>query len=134
MKRLFEILQPGDLVMKISGAPAEGVNVDGRNVVPDGACGTVTEGEGRLIYYDDLTLPRYGYGCYVIFNHYPAEYHKGWYLPRPRLMKITPDSDLESEESSKTRKLNIPGVQEITQEELQEAYERLVKEHESGNS
>jgi hypothetical protein len=135
MKQLFEILRPGDLVMKISGPPPEGVfTVMGNNRVPDGACGTVIEGEGRLVYYDDLNLPHYSYGCYVIFSHNPAPPPGGWYIPRSRLMKITPDGDFESEELSKTNKLDVPGVQEITQKEIQQAYERLVKEHESGNS
>ena len=98
--RKFERLFPGDLVMKIPGPNAPGVFKG--QPVPDGSCGEVLVGEDHLPYMDDLLEPYLGYGCYVKFNHYPDYDGRGWFVNRPKLMKITPDGDvLKSDEENR---------------------------------
>jgi len=89
----FEKLQPNDMVMKIPGPSCPGIFFDTEGIL-DGTCGTVIEGEGDLTYWDHLMVPYVGYGCYVHFPTCPSPSEKGWFVNRPRLMKITPGDDI----------------------------------------
>lgn len=92
----FERLYPDDMVMKIPGPSCPGIFLDTEDV-PVGTCGTVLEGEGELTYWDHMMVPYVGYGCYVHFPSCPTPNEKGWFINRPRLMKITPNDDLKNE-------------------------------------
>lgn len=92
----FDILHPGDMVMKIPGPLPPGIFYD-TGALPDGACGTVLEGEADLPYWDSQMVPYIGYGCYVDFPSAPSIDGRGWFVNRPRLMKINPNDTLKNE-------------------------------------
>jgi hypothetical protein len=103
--RKFERLFPGDLVMKIPGPTCPGV-FEGQ-CVPDGACGEVLVGEDHLTYMDDLQVQYLGYGCYVKFKFYPDYDGRGWFVNRPKLLKISPDGDVLHTDEEKQKLLEI---------------------------
>jgi len=86
---MYEKLVPGDQVMKIPGKGSPGVFFGFE--IENGSCGVVLEGEGELPYCDDLGVPYTDYGCYVNFTHYATSNEKGWFINRPRLIKISPN-------------------------------------------
>jgi hypothetical protein len=100
------------MVMKIPGPICPGIFYGTNGGIPDGTCGTVLEGEGDLTYWDHLMVPYVGYGCYVHFPSCPSPNEKGWFVNRPRLMKISPEKDLE-EESISTDTPFFPAVKKV---------------------
>ncbi len=102
--------------MKIPGPRSPGTFFDDQSI-PDGACGTVLEGEGDLTYWDHLMVPYTDYGCYIDFPSHPSMTKRGWFVNRPRLLKITPNDDMKNEDdlTAEEKKLMYELVKAITE-------------------
>lgn len=95
--KFFEKLKRDDEVMVIPGEDGPGISFGKEAEIPNGTCGTVTEGEGNLPFYDPIGVLYTWYGCYVVFPSFPTSHEKGWFLPRTKLMKINPEDSLTEE-------------------------------------